>query len=60
VFGAISVKACVERRDSYGGTSPASTDVQLALSLQDLFDRETAVRQKDMLFQNCWDVLLNQ
>ena len=60
VFNAMSVKTCVERRDSYGGTSPASTDVQLALSLQDLFDRETAVRQKDMLFQNCWDVLLNQ
>ncbi|MCQ2078825.1 MAG: argininosuccinate lyase [archaeon] len=60
VFTAISVKACVERRDSYGGTSPASTDVQLAISLQELFDRETAVRQKDMLFEKCWDVLLNQ
>lgn len=60
VFKAISVKACVERRDSYGGTSPASTDVQLAISLEDLFKRETAVRQKDMLFHNCWDILLNQ
>ena len=60
VFAAISVKSCVERRDSYGGTSPASADVQLALSLQDLFDRETAVRQKDMLYQKCWELLLTQ
>ena len=60
VFTAISVKTCVEKRDSYGGTSPASADVQLALSLQELFDRETAVRQKDMLYKNCWEILLKQ
>lgn len=60
VFKMISIKSCIERRDSYGGTSPASADVQLAISLQDLFNRETEVRQKDMLFQHCWDVLLNQ
>lgn len=60
VFKEISVKSCVERRDSYGGTSPASADVQLAISLQNLFDRETAVRQKDMLYEKCWDILLNQ
>ena len=60
VFKEISVKSCVERRDSYGGTSPASADVQLAISLQNLFDRETVVRQKDMLYEKCWDILLNQ
>ncbi len=60
VFTEISVKACIERRDSYGGTSPASADVQLAISLQNLFDRETEVRQKDMLYEKCWDILLNQ
>lgn len=60
IFKEISVKSCVERRDSYGGTSPASADVQLAISLQELFDRETSVRQKDMLYENCWDILLNQ
>ena len=31
-----------------------------ALSLQELFDRETAVRQKDMLYKNCWEILLKQ
>lgn len=59
IFKVISIKSCVERRDSYGGTSPASADVQLALSLQNLFDRESSVRQKDMLYEKCWDVLLN-
>lgn len=60
VFSAISVKNCVERRDSYGGTSPASTDVELTLSMRDSMRREKEVELKDRLIQNCWDRLLNE
>lgn len=60
VFSAIAVKNCVERRDSYGGTSPASTDVEITLSMQDSMRREEDVRMKDQLIQSCWDKLLNE
>ncbi|MCQ2070390.1 MAG: argininosuccinate lyase [archaeon] len=60
VYKTIEVMACVERRISYGGTSPASTDAQMLISLQDLFDRESAVRQKNMFFESCWKELLGE
>ena len=60
MFSAIAVKNCVERRDSHGGTSPASTDVEITLSMQDSMRREEDVRMKDQLIQSCWDKLLNE
>lgn len=60
VFAAIAVKNCVDRRDSYGGTSPASTDVELAVSLSDLMRREEDVRLKDQLTKGCWEKLLKE
>ena len=60
VFTAIAVKNCVDRRDSYGGTSPASTDVELTLSLSDLVRREEDVRVKDQLVKGCWEKLFRE
>jgi len=60
VFASISVKNCVERRDSYGGTSPASTDVELTLSMQDSMRREETVRAKNALIESCWKNLLGE
>ncbi|AGI47626.1 argininosuccinate lyase [Thermoplasmatales archaeon BRNA1] len=60
VFQAISVKNCVDKRDSYGGTSPASTDVEMTLTLGDLMRRQDAVRLKQQLIEKCWNKLLNE
>ncbi len=58
VFQTIAVKSCVERRDSYGGTSPPSTEVELAISMQDSVRREDDVRLKDQILAGCWEKLL--
>lgn len=58
VFQCIAIKTCVERRSSYGGTSPASTDHELTLSLQDSMEREDGVRLRDQILAGCWDKLL--
>lgn len=60
VFAVISVKNCVERRDSYGGTSPASTDVEMTLSLQDSMRREEEIRLKRKIIDGCWNKLLKE
>ncbi|MBE6526218.1 MAG: argininosuccinate lyase [Thermoplasmata archaeon] len=60
VFQAIAVRSCVDRRDSYGGTSVASGDVEAVLSESALMAREDAVRTKKQLIANCWKELLGE
>lgn len=58
VYDFISVKSCVERRNSAGGTSSTSTDVQLMQAIKDLMAREEIVRQESDLIESCWGELL--
>ncbi len=60
VFQAIAVRSCVDRRDSYGGTSVASGDVEAVLSESALMAREDTVRTKKQLIANCWKELLGE
>ena len=57
VFQVLPVMRCVERRNSYGGTSPASTDVQISKAVEQLMLRDEAIRQEQQLIQNCWKAL---
>lgn len=58
VFQAISVRNCVDRRDSYGGTSPAANEVEAVLLDGYLGKRMEEVRTSRMLIARCWDNLL--
>jgi argininosuccinate lyase len=57
VYGFISVKSCVDRRESYGGTSPSSTDVQMSKAIEQLMAREEVIRQETQLIEGCWKEL---
>ena len=57
VFQVLPVMRCVERRNSYGGTSPASTDVQISKAVEQLMLRDEAIRKEQQLIQNCWKAL---
>ena len=59
VYDFITVKRCVERRESYGGTAPSSTDVQLNAAIEQLMKREEILRQETQLIEGCWKELLN-
>jgi argininosuccinate lyase len=58
VYDAISIENCVERRNSEGGTSSQSTDLQLMQAIQEYMQREEVVRQENDLIDRCWDELL--
>ena len=58
VYDMISVKSCVERRNSTGGTSSQSTDIQIMQAIQEYMQREETVRQETDLIERCWDALL--
>lgn len=57
VYDVLPVVRCVERRDSYGGTSPASTDVQISQAIEQMMLRDEVVRQETQLISNCWKAL---
>ncbi len=57
VYGYIPVSKCVERRESYGGTSPSSTDVQISKAIEQLMLRDERIRQETQLIDNCWEKL---
>jgi argininosuccinate lyase len=59
VFDILPVVRCVERRNSYGGTSPLSTDMQLSEAMEMLMIREERVRQEKLLIGKCWEALLD-
>ena len=57
VYDILPVSKCVERRSSYGGTSPMSTDVQISKAIEQIMQRDEVVRQETQLIQNCWKAL---
>lgn len=59
VYKFIPVKSCVDRRESYGGTSPTSTDEQMSKAIEQLMLREETLRQEKQLIDNCWKNLLS-
>ncbi len=58
VYQFIPVVKCVERRESYGGTSPSSIDVQMSKAIEQLMKREEVLRQETQLIEGCWKNLL--
>ncbi len=58
VYDILSVESCVERRNSYGGTSASSTDEQLAIAIRQLMSRDETVRQETQFIEKCWEKLL--
>jgi len=60
VYDVLPVKVCVERRLSYGGTSSASTDMQLTEAIGAIMERDEKIRQETQLIEGCWDSLLKK
>jgi argininosuccinate lyase len=58
VYDFIPISKCVERRQSYGGTSPSSTDIQMSKAIEQLILREESTRQETQLIENCWKQLI--
>ncbi len=58
VFDVLPLRKCVERRNSYGGTSPESTDVQKEHLLDNLAAREEFVHRQTEIIEECWEKLL--
>lgn len=54
VFDVLPVRRCMERRNSYGGTSPSSTDAQIARAIEQMMARDEVVRQERQLIEGCW------
>ena len=59
VYDILPVVRCVERRNSYGGTSPQSTDVQISKAIEQIMLRDEVIRQENQLIENCWKALLD-
>ena len=57
VYDILPVIKCVERRNSYGGTSPQSTDVQISKAIEQIMLRDEVIRQESQLIRNCWKAL---
>lgn len=60
VYDILPVVRCVERRNSYGGTSPSSTDVQISKAIEQIMLRDEVVRQEMQLIENCWKQLAEE
>ena len=58
VYDTISIESCVERRNSEGGTSSQSTDLQIMQAIQEYMQREEIVRQETDLIERCWSELV--
>ena len=57
VYDILPVRKCVERRNSYGGTSPVSTDVQISKAIEQIMLRDEKIRQETQYISNCWKQL---
>jgi len=57
VYQFIPVDKCVERRNSYGGTSASSTDIELSKAVEQMMLRDQIIRQETKLIENCWKEL---
>ena len=60
VYDILPVVRCVERRNSYGGTSSASTDVQISKAIEQIMLRDEVIRQETQLIENCWKQLAEE
>ena len=60
VYDILPVAKCVERRNSYGGTSSASTDVQISKAIEQMMLRDEVIRQETQLIENCWKKLAEE
>ena len=60
VFDILPVSKCIERRNSYGGTSPQSTDVQTAVAMMSVMQREEVLRGEAAFIDKCWDDLMGE
>ena len=58
VYGFLTVKSCVERRISYGGTSAASTDAQLEKAIGAIMERDSRIHGETQYIESCWNRLL--
>ncbi len=58
VYDFIPVSRCAERRESYGGTAPSSTDIQMSKAIEQLMLHEDVIRQETQLIEGCWKDLL--
>ena len=54
VYDILPVMRCMERRSSYGGTSPSSTDIQISKAIEQIMMRDETIRQEKLLIENCW------
>ena len=54
VYDILPVRRCMERRSSYGGTSPSSTDIQISKAIEQIMMRDETIRQEKLLIENCW------
>ncbi len=57
VYEFIDVKNCVERRNSFGGTSSGSTFEQITALMQEHMESEERTRQETELIDKCWKEL---
>jgi argininosuccinate lyase len=60
VYEILPVKACVERRNSFGGTSSASAGAQIAEAAGAVEGRDERIRRETRLIEGCWDRLLGK
>ncbi len=60
VYDILPVVKCVERRNSYGGTSSTSTDVQISKAIEQIMLRDEVIRQETQLIENCWKQLAEE
>ncbi|NLN72452.1 MAG: argininosuccinate lyase [Thermoplasmatales archaeon] len=58
VFEILPLRKCVERRNSYGGTSSVSTNLQRDHLMNNLTIREEFVYYQTEVIEDCWDRLL--
>lgn len=59
VFEILPIAKCVERRNSYGGTSPGSTEAQMIEATTLIVEREEAVRGEISILEKCWEDLID-
>ncbi|MCL2147735.1 MAG: argininosuccinate lyase [Methanomassiliicoccaceae archaeon] len=57
VFDVLPIEKCVERRRSFGGTSPQSVEAQISMTLDSLSDRECRISRKMSAIDDCWNRL---
>lgn len=58
VYNAISIEGCVEKRNSYGGTSLPSVDMQISQAIIDCNERKSFVTDKSNKISKCWQELI--